>query len=320
MSFLRALTSQVLLVAVMLCAVPVVGFWARDVHWFADFASHFLLPSVLAACVVSILAGLLQRGLTGAAALGVAIAASLGPGTWTSQPNPVPENLARFKVLQFNVWYRNGEPARMVEAIRSSGADLVVLLEATPRLRAALDGLADVYPSRLACPDGDPCDIVVLARGPLAFERLSRTSDRNRSPVLSFRTTLADCPLTVHAVHLARPFPFSAHDMQPGQARDVASAIARTVGPRIVVGDFNAAPWGQVMQTITTRAGVSLLGGPGGTWPVRLPQQMRIPIDHVAAGQGLAPVRRQVLAPAGSDHAPVLATIAVTDPSSCGKQ
>lgn len=320
MSFLRALTSQVLLAAVMLCAVPVVGFWAREVHWFADFASHFLLPSVLAACGVSIVAGLLRRGLTGAAALGVAIAASLSPGAWTRQPDPVPETAARFKVLQFNVWYRNPEPSRMVETIRASGADLVVLLEATPRLRAALAWLSDVYPSRLTCPDGDPCDIVVLARGPLSFERLVRTSDRNRSPILSFRTRLADCPLTVHAVHLARPFPYSAPEMQPGQALDVAAAIAPTTGPRVVVGDFNAAPWGRVMQTIATRAGVSLLGGPGGTWPVRLPQQMRIPIDHVAAGQGLAPVRRQVLAPAGSDHAPVLATIAVTDRAACGTQ
>jgi endonuclease/exonuclease/phosphatase (EEP) superfamily protein YafD len=45
---------------------------------------------------------------------------------------------------------------------------------------------------------------------------------------------------------------------------------------------------------------------------------MRIPIDHMMAGPGLSFVSRQVLPRIGSDHAPVLAEIAVTDPSQCG--
>jgi endonuclease/exonuclease/phosphatase (EEP) superfamily protein YafD len=48
-----------------------------------------------------------------------------------------------------------------------------------------------------------------------------------------------------------------------------------------------------------------------------LPRQMRIPIDHIAAGAGLAFLKREVLPQAGSDHAPVLASIGVLDTANC---
>jgi endonuclease/exonuclease/phosphatase (EEP) superfamily protein YafD len=84
-----------------------------------------------------------------------------------------------------------------------------------------------------------------------------------------------------------------------------------------VVGDFNAAPWGYVIQTIASRGGVSVLTGGGGTWPSILPPQLRIPIDNMLASPGLSFVSRRVLPKLGSDHLPVLGEIAVTDQSKC---
>jgi endonuclease/exonuclease/phosphatase (EEP) superfamily protein YafD len=71
------------------------------------------------------------------------------------------------------------------------------------------------------------------------------------------------------------------------------------------------------MQTIIAPARLALLAGAGGTWPATLPRQMRIPIDHIAAGAGLAFLKREVLPQAGSDHAPVLASIGVLDTANC---
>lgn len=123
--------------------------------------------------------------------------------------------------------------------------------------------------------------------------------------------------MTVYATHLTRPYPFTSPHDQMRQAREVANEVAAFPHAKLLVGDFNAAPWGAVMQSMATRAGLSILSGPGGTWPVSLPKQTRIPIDHMLAGPGLAFVRREVLPAAGSDHAPVLATVAVADPSRC---
>ena len=317
LKFLNSLVSFVLLAALCLCAMPLVGFWGRSVHWSLDFASHFILPSVIAACALSILAGLLSHAWTGAGALVVAIMASLNVSPWTAPARSAAENAPQFKALLFNVWYRNAEPERVIDTVQRANADIVVLLEATPAMRARLAVLGDRYPHQLACADRDPCDIFILSRVPLEARGVQRTGDRFRSPIMSVGARLAGCPLTLHAVHLARPFPFTAADDQLRQAQDVARVVTPQRGATLVMGDFNAAPWGRTLQTIVARGGFTLLSGAGGTWPVSLPRQMRIPIDHVAAGRGLGFAKREVLPAAGSDHAPVLASIRVTDATRC---
>ena len=317
MSFFRSLLSFVLLVSLLLVSLPIIGFWLSDVHWFFDLCAQFMLPAVIAACGLSIIAGLFQRAGAGAGALAIAITTSLSTGTWTSPHQSVPENISRFKVLHFNVWYRNSEIDRVADVIRRSDADLVVLLEVTPRIRDRLKPVMDTYPYRLGCGEGDPCNIVVLSRARLSANALVRTSDSFRSPLLSFNASLGGCPMTVYATHLTRPYPFTSPEAQIRQAREVANEVAAFPHAKLLIGDFNAAPWGHVMQSIATRAGLSILSGPGGTWPVSLPKQMRIPIDHMLAGPGLAFVRREVLMPAGSDHAPVLSTVAVVEPAKC---
>lgn len=317
---INSIVSFLLLVALGLCAVPLLGFWGRTLHWSLDVASHFILPSVIAACGLSVLAGLLLRAWTGAGALALAITASLSVSPWTSPPRPAAFSGPAFKVLQFNVWFRNGDADRVIETVRRSDADLVVLLEAVPQLQSRLDALQDRYPFRLACADSAPCDILVLSRVPLELLGVRRTADVFRSPIMSFRARPAGCPVLVHAVHLARPYPFNAPEAQMKQAGDVARIVSSEKGLRLVVGDFNAAPWGRTMQAIVGPSRLELLSGAGGTWPVWLPRQMRIPIDHLAAGEGLSFLKREVLPRAGSDHAPVLAHVGVTNVSACGAQ
>lgn len=316
-SFFRSLLSFILISAVLLTALPLVGFWLSDLHWSFDLASQFMLPAVIAGCGLAIIAGLLQRGGIGAAALAIAIMLSLNAGTWTSPHKDVPDSLPRFTVLHFNVWYRNNEVARVADTIRRANADLVVLLEVTPRIRDALKPVTDTYPYKLGCGDGDPCNIMVLSRARLNANALVRTSDRFRSPLLSFSASLGGCPMRIYATHLTRPFPFTSPEAQIRQAREVANEVAAFPEAKLLIGDFNAAPWGHVMQSIAARADLKLLAGAGGTWPVSLPRQMRIPIDHMLAGDGLAFTKRDVLAAAGSDHAPVLATVAVVEPQKC---
>lgn len=313
---LQSLLSLFLLTLLLLCAMPLLGFWGRSLHWTLDLASHFILPAVIAACALSILAGLVQRVWTGAGALAIAITASLSVSAWTSTPRHDGDVLQNLSVMQFNVWFRNSDTAQVIETIKRSEADLVVLIEALPPFRQQLVGLEQIYPYKLSCPDSDPCGMLVLSKVPLEARGVKRTEDDYRSPILSFVTNVAACPVIVHAVHLVRPFPFEAPEAQLQQAREVGRIVSEFPGPKIVLGDFNAAPWSRTMQAVTSMGGVSLVSGAGGTWPAWLPRQMRIPIDHVAASPELRLLKREVLPPAGSDHAPVLARLGVA-PGAC---
>ena len=119
--------------------------------------------------------------------------------------------------------------------------------------------------------------------------------------------------MTLFAAHLILPFPFTRYDVQPAQADDVANTVAGVSGPRLLVGDFNAATWGAIVARPRERAGMNVLTGPGGSWPTFLPRQMGIPIDHVMASPELALLSRRLLTVTGSDHRAVLTEIAFTN-------
>src|SRR6185369_3980762 len=50
------------------------------------------------------------------------------------------------KLVAFNLWYRNTDPATTLAYLAHSDADVIGLVEATPRLKAALAPLRVLYP------------------------------------------------------------------------------------------------------------------------------------------------------------------------------
>ncbi len=83
--------------------------------------------------------------------------------------------------------------------------------------------------------------------------------------------------------------------MHPAQAKALGEGIAGWPGPKLFVGDLNAASWGAIAGEISRAAKLHILTGGGGSWPSILPPQLRIPIDHMMASEGLqftAPIMR----------------------------
>jgi len=161
------------------------------------------------------------------------------------------------------------------------------------------------------------CDILIYSRSRLTPIDVGTTTEPVRSPFVTAETYVAGCRLTLVATHMTRPFPNRPYGAQRAQAEEIAANVGSHSGARLVVGDFNAAPWGYVIHAISQNGAMNILTGGGGTWPSVLPPQMRIPIDNMIAGPGLSFVSRRVLPKLGSDHLPVLGEIAVTDPTQC---
>lgn len=311
--FFQAILRGLLMLILGACLAPIAGFWGSSVHWSFDLASQFLLPVVIVACAVAIIAGFARWAGIGASALAIAVVASVNAGPWTIPAATTVPAGARFSVMLLNVSYRNQKIADVEELIKFRNADLVVLLEATPRIRAGLKAVTASYPYHVGCPDGSRCGILVLSRSRLMPQEVKFGGVAS----MVLNTNLAGCNATLVLAHLTRPYPFDSTTAQGKQAIALGNEAAAWPGAKLVMGDFNAAPWGQVTQTIASRGNLSILTGPGGTWPTYLPKQMRIPVDHMLAGPGLRFVKREVLEGVGSGHAPVFAEVAVTDPSQC---
>lgn len=318
MRYLLFLVKAAVLAGLAFALVVLAGVAGSSLHWSFDLAAQFLLPAAVLAGMSALAAVVFQWPRIAGAGVVTTVAAYLVAAPFTSASPPVAKDAARFKVLLFNIGRANGWIASVSDMARESGADIVVFVEATPHIVRRLQSLSAIYPYRFDCIGYEQCDIAIFSRTRLSSPAVRATADPERSPVVQIETQVAGCRMKLFATHLTRPFPNRPYWAQRAQAEEVAGDVAAWPGAKLVLGDFNAAPWGYVMRMIAERGNVRILTGAGGTWHSRLPPQLRIPIDHMLAGPGLSFVSRRVLPKIGSDHLPVLAEIAVTDPGQCG--
>jgi endonuclease/exonuclease/phosphatase (EEP) superfamily protein YafD len=293
------------------------GVAGGSLHWALDLAGQFLLPATVVCGVAALVAVACRWFRIAGAAGALALAAYLTAMPWTAGPEPVASEAPRFKVLLFNVWFANGRIPDVRTMVERENADIVVFVETTRRVRDELQPLAARYPYRFDCIGSARCDITIFARSRLTAPAVKATRDPDRSPLVGIETEIAGCHLMLFATHMTRPFPNRPFWAQRAQAEEIGDDLGAWSGAKLLLGDFNAAPWSHVIRTIADRGGLTVLTGAGGTWPSILPPQMRIPIDHMMVGKGLSFVSRRVLPKIGSDHLPVVAEIAVTDRSQC---
>jgi endonuclease/exonuclease/phosphatase (EEP) superfamily protein YafD len=317
MKFLIGALRWAVLAALAVSLTVLTGVAFGSLHWTFDLAAQFLLPSIALAGAAAIAAALARWPRLAAVSAIAAAGAFATAWPWTLAPAPVAAEAPRFKVLLFNIRFNNGRLDQVREMVARENPDLVVFVEVTDYNRHKLQPLSTIYPYRFDCIGTDRCDILIFSRGRLTSPAVKSTADPDRSPVVRLETDLAGCPMMLYATHLTRPFPNRPFWAQRAQAEELAADVAAWPGAKLVLGDFNAAPWGYVMRTIAEVGNVEVATGFGGTWHSRLPAAISIPIDHMAAGPGLSFVSRTLLPQMGSDHLPVMAEIAVTDPTQC---
>ena len=288
-----------------------------DIHWSFDLVAQFLLQAFFFAVIGGLVALALQRKWLVLANAVAAAATFALAWPWTHAP-PVPRaDAARISVFLYNVWVRNGALDRLAAAIQAADADVVVLLEITAAARESLRPLDARYPQRFECWQTPGCDILVFSRLPIREPHVDFTGAPDHAPIAWFETSAAGCAVNIFATHMTRPFPHLPAWAQSKQADDLAAALRGWPGPKILVGDFNAVPWGHIVKTVAERANLHVSLGAGGTWPSVLPAPLRLPIDHEMATDGIAFASRKVLSLPGSDHAAVLTEIAIEDRTRC---
>jgi endonuclease/exonuclease/phosphatase (EEP) superfamily protein YafD len=302
-SFLTLMGRRALDVGLALAAsgavVPWLGRWSAV----ADLLAHFLIQLALATFLL--LLGLLLARCWRRACLALSC---LLLQLLTLDPRPVGGAVAavpRARVLALNVWIDNERHDAVVDYVRRSDADVVVLVEVLDGWRIRLETLADIYPHRVDCLERPGCDVVILARHPIHATRA--TSDPfTGAPYVEARLIVGGRPLTVAGTHLIRPIGEGSLAAQRRQLRYVAGRLAEATGPRLLLGDLNAVGWGQAVRGFTELSGFRVVPTLEGTWPAQLPAPLRIPIDQALASPEVAAVTRHNGPFVGSDHLPVI--------------
>jgi endonuclease/exonuclease/phosphatase (EEP) superfamily protein YafD len=235
-------------------------------------------------------------------------------------------------VMSFNLWYRNQDVRDVVDALAASGADVIGLVEVTPRLKAGLAPLKQVYPYEIDCVGRSvACETMMLSKYPLKNAEAGPIDGGFPHVAIAEVDKPGTAPVTVAVTHLSWPFvarlrpPLAATVLdkpdpvlsgtpdleQSVQAAHLSAFLARQPGDLVLMGDFNAASWSPLLVSLRAATGLAEHRRLRPSWPSWGWAVFRIPIDHVFA-RGKAHVIDTALGPAiGSDHLPLIAKIAI---------
>lgn len=210
------------------------------------------------------------------------------------------------KVASFNTLWINQKADAVKAEVERLDADVITLIEMGPSKRRILEELKQRYPYQAHCYGTDYCNLVILSKLPIV-ESEARGSSWAGPPFIRARLGPEAGGLTVFGVHTIR-FPHSLAQFR--QVSEMARLVERAPGPKLVMGDFNATPFSRIITVMADSANLQRLTFLP-SWPAQagLPQ---IAIDHIFISPGLRMIEAAAIGePAGSDHYPVSARIAV---------
>ena len=220
---------------------------------------------------------------------------------------------ADLRVLSFNILASNRRFEEVVEFIRASDANVVVLHEVTSRWEEEIEEAAarfDDWPYEIteARARGDLFGSMVLVEPGAEVESFgfALTDPRAIEVLLPDGVAL----LAIHPLSPSSEFRAEQNDRQLLFATEWA---AGRQGPTIVVGDFNATPWSYPFRRLmaSTDLSNSALGfGLDLSYPADGNPLFRVPIDHLLFSEGLSVVDRRLGPAMGSDHFPLTVDLA----------
>jgi endonuclease/exonuclease/phosphatase (EEP) superfamily protein YafD len=283
------------------------SWWVLDL--FAGFR-HQLAAGLLACALISVLAKWHKSaaviGLLAIVNLVLIVPLFLGPSRPESRD---------LRILSFNVLGSNRRFGEVIDFIRESGADVVVLHEVTGRWEEAIADASHTF-------DDWNYEVTETRTGGNLFGSLVLTHAGARVESFGFGVTdpraveiLLPEGVAVLGVHPLSPsnrFRAKQNDQQLQFATDWA---AKQTGPAIVVGDFNATPWSYPFRRLMASTELSNSESGFGldlSYPADRNPLFRIPIDHLLYSHDLAVVDRRLGPAMGSDHFPLTVDLALT--------
>lgn len=286
-----------------------------------DILSHFAPIWLLGGLVVLAFGLISQPGhnrtlnlLAGGAATLAALALIAPEFLRATSPRAPADAPGQIKLIQFNTRQTFTYTDKAADWILAEKPDVVVLVEASQPLVALLRKRGFYA----ACPD---CSVVILGRDRPIETDVPKIEQRGpRAPTARATFEAPGGAYTVVGVHLVWP---TYGDMQQRQEARIARILSQFPKDRAILsGDFNSTPWSFARQAADRAYGLerrtkALFSWPTGEFARRWarPPVPILPIDHVYAGKDWKTVSVKRGPRLGSDHFPVVVTLAL-DPES----
>lgn len=243
--------------------------------------------------------------------------ATLAINAWAVLPWYFPGNRkvdakAEITLLLSNVYTPNADKHGIVNLVLEKKPDVVILLEVNDAWMESLERIKRKYPYSIWKPRQDNFGIAVFSRLPLINPEIATIGSAG-VPSIVCSVEKDGTRTALIATHTLPPVSGEYFSYRNGQLMQLAERAAAEKGNLIMAGDLNTSMWSACYAEFIEKCGLGNARkgfGPLPTWPSFLPL---LPLDHILCSKGTGVNNLEILANIGSDHLPILATMAVTE-------
>jgi endonuclease/exonuclease/phosphatase (EEP) superfamily protein YafD len=244
-----------------------------------------------------------------------------------------PRRQQSMKLLQINLNYKNEQYSRVLNYVQKVDADVLVLEEFTPEWEKQFEVelIRAAYPYQITVPRTDTYGIALFSKFPLTNKRILHLADFEWPSIMT-EIAFDEKPMQIVAAHFMGPMTRLGWEEQTSQIEALVSRRDLLHGSLVIVGDFNTTPWTQNFGSLKKQLHlIDSLSSTGlqSSWPSPEPivvlkkfgltftpqlfginWAVSLPLDHCLSSQDLIIYDRKVGPFVGSDHFPLLVSIA----------
>ncbi len=221
---------------------------------------------------------------------------------------PAGESAKTLTIASANVHVSTTDVTALRQWLSTQSPQVVVVLEVSNALGKTLPSLKD-YPYQIVEAEDSPFGIALLSKLPVIKANVIAHDFGN--PHIEADIEFEGKSISIYAFHPPPPLDVRFHQSRDEELSALASKIHSRQTPAIIAGDFNATPWSSAFRSLTANNLKRTNFAP--TWPNWGYKVLGIPIDHIVASEHWRLTSHQVGSAIGSDHFPVVTTLALIE-------
>lgn len=221
------------------------------------------------------------------------------------------------RLLNANVLLTNKDYGALLQLVRRTNPDVVLLLEPGLAWEAAVQPLNATYPYRVSLPVPNTYGLMLLSKLPLQDVKVRNLLQPHVPSVTAGLRLRSGDVINFYGVHPEPPYPGDDSGERDAELVQVGREVRKSGRATIVMGDLNDVAWSHTSRLFRRLSGTldpRVGRGPYPTFPANLPW-LAWPLDHVFVTPHFQLVGIDRLPDIGSDHRPMLfALCLVRDP------
>ncbi len=295
------------------------AFFGRFV-WWLDVLANFRVQFMVALLVMggALLFSRFRRtamAILAVAAINLAVIAPLYLGS----PGEASPDSPSVRVMSFNLLSSNEQYGEVVDYIRATDPDVVLLHESSRPWETAMESSGLGYEVTRARSEDLIFGTLVMTKGSAGVLSYGFAEGDPRAVEVTTVVAGWETPITILSTHPLAPTDAERAALRDAQLEFAAEWASGQTGPFIVAGDMNATPWSWPFRNLVATGDLrnSQIGfGVQPTFAASSNPFFRVPIDHLLHSEQLRVRERWLGPPMGSDHFPLLVDLELVDSGS----